>query len=713
MLAGSQSEAETAGMPGAGAGELDLRGLGAALWRKKWKVLVPTLGAAAVALLVVQFITPTYVSEARILVEGRENIFLRPEAEKQVTDRGVIDQEAVTSQVQLVLSRDLARDVISKLKLAERPEFDPLLRGVSPLKVLFGVLGLGKDPLRMTREERVLDSYYDRLSVFQVEKSRVIAVSFQSSDPELAARVANAIAEAYLALQQTAKQAQTRAAGQWLAGEIETLRKRVAEAEAKVEQFRAKSNLFVGANNVTLANQQLTEVNSQLAVARAQKADAEARARLIHDMLRAGKALEASDILNSELVRRLFDQRVAARAQLAEQSSTLLDGHPRIKELRAQIADLDRQLRGEAMLLARSLENESRIAGARVEALSAGLDRLKRQAAASNEQDVQLRALDRDAKSQRDLLESYLAKYRETTARDSIDTAPGDARIISRATVSNIPAYPKKLPIVLIVGLAVLAITSGFVVTQELLGAGVALPVILPLPERARAARRSLFDWIRRDKDTMSDGHPAVGVSLDALVGRLRSSGEAGRRITVLGAELDAATALAAITLSRRLAKDARVVLVDLTRGSVELAAVSSDPGAPGLASLARGEASFGQIITKDRFSPIHLVMAGTVSAEEDVAALVGMPRVAMAFDALARSYDHVMVNAGGAEHATITALAQLAPRAVLIADGLTSPATGIARTRLLAAGFADVTVLPGTREEWNSAVAERHADAA
>jgi Mrp family chromosome partitioning ATPase len=224
-----------------------------------------------------------------------------------------------------------------------------------------------------------------------------------------------------------------------------------------------------------------------------------------------------------------------------------------------------------------------------------------------------------------------------------------------------------------------------------------------------------LFDWIWRDKDTMSDVHPAVGVSLgalDSLVERFRSSDEAGRRITILGAAPDAATALAAITLSRRLAKDARVVLVDLTLGSVELAAISSDPGAPGLAALARGEASFGQIITKDRFSPIHLVMAGTVSAEEDVAALVAMPRVAMAFDALARSYDHVMVNAG-AEDATITALAQLAPRAVLIADGLTSPATGIARARLLAVGFTDVTVLTGTREAWNLAVAERHADAA
>ena len=119
------------------------------------------------------------------------------------------------------------------------------------------------------------------------------------------------------------------------------------------------------------------------------------------------------------------------RAQLAEQSSTLLDQHPRIKELRAQIADLERQMRAEAERLARSLENDAKLASARVEALSASLDQLKQQAASTNEQDVQLRALERDAKSQRDLLESYLAKYREATARDSIGAASPDARIIS------------------------------------------------------------------------------------------------------------------------------------------------------------------------------------------------------------------------------------------------------------------------------------------
>src|SRR5207244_5066272 len=401
------------------------------------------------------------------------------------------EPEAVTSQVQLVASRDRAREIITKNKLAERPEFDPVLQGVSPLKSILALLGVVRDPFSMTPEERVLDAYFERLTAYAVDKSRVIVVEFQSRDPELAARVANSIAEGYLVLQQDARQDQAKAAGQWLSGKIDDLRKKVAEAESRVEDFRSKSSLFVGTNNTTLSNQQMGELNTQLNNARALKSDAESKARLIREMLQSGKPIEASEILNSELIRRLSEQRVTLRGQLAEQSSTLLDGHPRIKELKAQLADLDRQLREEASKISRSLDNDARIAGGRVDGLSASLDQLKRQATSSNGQDVQLRALEREAKAQRDLLESYLAKYREATTRENIDTGPADGRIISRATVSNIPAYPKKLPIVLIATLATLLLSTGLIATGDLLrmtapraGAGFAsAPAVMPAPE--------------------------------------------------------------------------------------------------------------------------------------------------------------------------------------------------------------------------------------
>src|SRR4249920_3249331 len=105
-------------------GDLDLHALGQTLKRKRGWIIVPTVLAAALSITAVNLVTPRYKSEARILIDGRENVFLRPNGERN-EERTALDAEAVTSQVQLVLSRDLAREIIKNNKLADLPEFDP------------------------------------------------------------------------------------------------------------------------------------------------------------------------------------------------------------------------------------------------------------------------------------------------------------------------------------------------------------------------------------------------------------------------------------------------------------------------------------------------------------------------------------------------------------------------------------------------------------
>jgi succinoglycan biosynthesis transport protein ExoP len=663
-------------------GDLDLRAIWKVLLRRKRWVIIPTLVAFALSLLVVNLITPRYKAEARMLIDGRENSFLRPNGERN-DERSSLDPEAVASQVQLVLSRDLAREVIKKNKLAENPEFDPVLRGVSPIKTLLALFGIGRDPLRMTPEERVLDAYYGRLAAYAVDKSRVIVIEFQSRDPELAARVANSIADGYLILQQSARQEQAKAAGQWLSGEIDSLRKKVAEAESRVEDFRSKSSLFIGTNNTSLSNQQLGELNTQLNNARALKSDAESKARLIRGMLQSGKPIEASEVLNSELIRRLSEQRVTLRAQLAEQSSTLLDQHPRIKELKAQLADLDRQLREEAGKISRSLENDARIASGRVEGLSNNLDQLKKQATSSNGDDVKLRALEREAKAQRDVLESYLAKYREATTRETIDAAPSDGRIISRAIVSNTPAYPKKLPIVLIATLATLMLTAGIIATGELLR--------MTAP-RASAAFGSAPPRFAAPVMREIHSEPTADVTgIEHLAGDLLAEGEAARKITVMGTGQNESIMLTALALARLLADSAKVVLVDLSPSSPTLTAVSVDPAAPGLADLMLGEASFGQVITGDRLSPVHLVTAGRSGTDR---ALLQSPRLTIALDALLRVYDHVLLVAGTATDLPAKLLSDQA-RAIVVPDpSMSTDARARLSGQLTAIGFTSVTML-------------------
>jgi len=424
-------------------------------------------------------------------------------------------------------------------------------------------------------------------------------------------------------------------------------------------------------------------------------------------------------VLNSELMRRLSEQRVTLRAQLAEQSSTLLDNHPRIKELRAQLSDLDRQIRDEASKMSRSLDNDARIAGGRVEGLSASLDQLKKQASSSNGQDVQLRALEREAKAQRDLLESYLAKYREANTRENIDAAPADGRIISRAIVSNTPAYPKKLPVVLIAMLATLLLSSGVIVTGELLR--------MTAP-RALAAFVAPSASIRAPAPTASmDPEPVVGetpvvsdapivsnspvvneapematefTEIERLAEDLCRAGEAARKVTILGTASGEGITLTALTLARLMARQARLVVVDLAASSPAISAASVDPDAPGLAELMQGEASFSQIITKDRLSRVHLVSTGRAGSDRG---LLQSPRLTLAIDALLRVYDHVLLDAGTASDLPAELLTAQA-RAVVVPDAsMEQDARGLMCDELKAVGFSDVTMLSGVVQPSNA----------
>ncbi|ARQ01579.1 GumC family protein [Pseudorhodoplanes sinuspersici] len=690
-------------------GELDLRALGLSLWRKKWLILFPALIVGALTVFAVNAITPVYRSEAKISVEGRENVFLRPEAEKSV-ERAAADQETIATQVQVLQSRDIAHQVIRELKLAERPEFDPVRSGPSRLGAILSAFGIGRDQLKMSPEERAMDAYFARLSVVAVDKSRVITVAFQSSDPELAAKVVNAIVDAYLRQTQIAKQEQIKNAAAYLASEIEQLRKTVQDAESKVENFRAKSNLFLGSNSTSLGTQQLGELTTQLAAARAQKADLDAKSRLIRDMLKSGREVESADIVNSDLLKRLVEQRVLLRAQLAEQSSTLLERHPRIQELNAQINALDAQMRGELQRLVLSLENDARIANARIQATNEAIDRLKNQISGSSSQDVQLRALEREAKAQRDLLEAYLARYREATARENIDATPAEARVISRGTVSNVPAAPKKLPIIMIATLATAFMAAAFVLASEILKQA---PAQSPAPafsesENAVSAtpRRSIFSVLKRRKPVPpagiepvlepDSGKTVAGRPIEHLVKAVSERGEAGRRVTVIGAGRNVGTTYTAISLARALAAEGeRVILADLALHAPNLSILSTDPVAPGFAELVRGTASFGDIITRDKFSKVHLIAAGNVAGEAPT--ILTSPRLLVTLEALARNYDHVIVDGGALAEAVPEFFARMAPCAVLVATDIDNAATKNARDQLVAAGFADVLLWLGT----------------
>src|SRR5262249_45322200 len=147
-----------------------------------------------------------------------------------------------------------------------------------------------------------------------------------------------------------------------------------------------------------------------------------------------------------------------------------------------------------------------------------------------------------------------------------------------------------------------------------------------------------------------------------------------------------------------------RVVLIDLAVGAPDIAAISSDPQAPGVAEVVRGTASFGEVITRDKLSRLHLVAAGRIGA--DSAALLAAPRLAMMVEALARTYDYVIIDAGTTFEAAVERLHRLAPRAALVASEQASGPARAARERLAAAGYGEVAVLDGAASAAEAAAA-------
>jgi polysaccharide biosynthesis transport protein len=663
--------------------------------RARW-IIIPTLVAFVAALIFVNIVPPRYTGEAKVLLESRENFYTRPGQERS-EQQPQIDEQAVASQVQVVLSRDLARAAVKRLGLVGNPEFDPLVRGIGPVQRFLIRFGLGNDPYDRAPEERVLDTYYDRLLVYPTGRSRVLTIEFRSKDPELSAQGANTAAELYLDWLEGSKKETARAASNWLGPAIDSLRSRVSQAEAKVEEFRARTGLLVGGNNASISAQHLSDLNTQLAQARSAHADAQAKARLIRDLIRSGQTFEIPDVANNELIRRLIEQRVNLRAQLALESRTLLSEHPRIKELNAQLADHESQIRGATERTTRTLENEARIAGSRVETLQAAIDAQKKIVTGANENEVQLRALEREARAEREQLESFLARYREALARDVENAAPPDARIVSRAVVPLAPSFPKKAPIVTLVTLATLLLAVGVIVARELLSGGGDAPALgwAPAPVRpgvtgpAQPIAPSPRVQPMTEPQPKPDVPPDSGArdtagestqlaqedassdryNFEALLARLSKGKpqDRGRRILVTSVDKGRDAVDMAKGLGRILSQNDRAIVVSVDEN------VTEPTGGLGLTDLVAGEASFSDVIGRGAGLRLHFVPLGQRSAEALSNDQAGLDLAMSAFD---QTYGWVLCVLCDSRDDALLAL--FAPRvdAVVIASNA-DPASG------------------------------------
>ncbi|MEO3998812.1 exopolysaccharide transport family protein [Mesorhizobium sp. CAU 1732] len=655
--------------------DVDLGRLFGSLLRNWFRILLVAIVVTVAAVVLASLATPMYRAETRILIESRE-------ASSSVSDadRPLLDEEAITSQVEVIASTDILREVARKLNLAEHEEFGGSAEP-SALRSFLVMAGLSNDPSRASRDDRVLKALRENLNVYRVDRSRVIDVRFSSSDPQLAAAVPEAVADAYLSFQEQAKRLSNADATRWLQPEIDDLRQRVRQAEARVAAYRGQSDLFVGQNNSVLATQQLSELSSELTRVRATRSAAEGRAEAIRAALQSGAAIDTvADVLNAPLVQRLRERQIQLTSDRADLATSLLGNHPRIRAINAQLAESESQLRTEMGKVLRSFESEASTAEAREQQLLTDLSRLKVESARAGEDEVELRALEREASAERALLESYLARYNEAASRADGTYLPVDARVFSRASVPFEAYFPKVLPIAIAAFVAALLVTAVIILLRELFsgramrpaeGAFIPVEQVVMPPVTAlegdgeeddlRAAsapyEHNDHDLVAYGEDLDSDdalreiADEATPAPVMAERNEL-SIGAAAERLVATGAiraifvSPEGDEAAASSVMVARAVSDAglRVLFLDLTSSGLASASMLESGRYPGITNLLASEAQFADIIRGDLYSDCHVIPMGTA---ETAKAMRAMDRLPIIMSSLTTAYDMVIVECG------------------------------------------------------------------
>ena len=661
------------------------------IWARKQIILLTFAGFMALAVFWLMTTTPTYTVETRVLLAPRSGEISTFDAENMPS---LPDNETLNSEIQVITSRPLVARLIADLGLASNPEFNPALRApgfFGRIAIAFGIRSGNSD----TDIQVVTDVVLSRLEVYQKQGSRVIALVFTSADPRMAAIVPNRLAELYIAQQVEQRTGVNTEATRWLAEQIRELRIKVEESEAAVETFRAQSGLFL-TNGSTLPQQQLTELNSQLSQAEAERAAAQAKLGNARNLLASGSAVNtAAEVLQSPLIQNLRQKEVELRAQIAQMSETLLPTHPRMQESMANLADLEREVEKEVRKVIEALENEARVAGARVNSLRSSLDRLQRRMGQLNQDEVKLRALQRDADTNRALLESFLLRYQQANARAEADTQVANARIVSRAQQPNAPTFPRTgsaLGFASIAGL-IFAFLVAFLIevfqrgfrTGGQIERCTGMPFLGLVPEIESGKAKSL-----PANEVLHDPAGLYAESIRTLQGHVllaRVGDRRARTVLVTSSVSGEGKTATAASLARIFAMGGyRTVIVD---ADMHMPAIPETLGMsrhPGLADLLMGRAAFHHVIRKDPASQVHVIQAGTLVANPTAA--LASSQMHWVMTALQQTYDYVIIDSPAAlAAADAQVLAKLADVTVLAVKWSDTDRKTVARAlKLLAA---------------------------
>ena len=440
-----------------------------AVARRQWRIAALSVAVMlALGALYLLVAPPRYTAMTNILIDQDNSKILY---QGSALERTVEDEARILSQVEVLVSDKVGLAVVDKLNLTKDPVFmdapaDPLQMAKSTIRMMVALfvppqVAIGNDgPRRLA-----LQQLQRNIEVERLNRSYVLSIRFSWSDAAVAAKVAAAVADAYLADQLNSKYEATKMAGGWAQQRMKELQQEALRSDHAVQKFRADHNL-IAASGKLISEQQLSELNSQLITARAETAAAQAKYQRLQAVIDSGQpdAIVAgtldSAIVNDLRLKYLEASRLAA--EIAEKAGPQ---HSQVKRLRNSMAEYRKLIFEELGRIAKSYNGEYQVAKSREESLRGIVGDATGVSVEANETLVQLRELEREAESYKDLYQKFLQRYQESLQQESFPVT--EARIITEAAVPREASGPKKSLVLALCTMLGLALGSGLGVLQE------------------------------------------------------------------------------------------------------------------------------------------------------------------------------------------------------------------------------------------------------
>jgi polysaccharide biosynthesis transport protein len=610
--------------------DFNLNELGRILLRRRLIILGTIAAVLLLTTVWVMQTVPMYTASVHVMLQPRESRVVDVEA---VLSGLPTDIAGMQSEIQVLKSRRLVQRTVEQLGLTEIEEFNGRLRPKSAWKVYLNpktyipdfVLELFRgetktveitDDERAARERAgVVDNFLRNLTVSPEGRSLVIQISFTSEDPRLAADIVNAHADFYIVSQLEAKFEATKRATKWLSERLTDLRDEVVVAEGAVEGYRKNAGLIKG-QSADLTAEEVSELNTLLVQARTRRADAEARLRQMRKLMNTDEGIEsATEVLSSGLIQKLREQEAGVERRAAELAMEYGERHPKMINIRAEIADLRAKIRSEVGKIIQGVRNEVAVEKNREDVLKANVRNLKTEVSRLNEAEVSMRALEREATATRTLFETFLVRYKETSAQE--DFQQPDATIISMADIPRSPSYPnsKMVLIMAFIGSVFLGLLLAFGV--ELLDLG--FRSMEQIEQIMGMAPLGLVPALKSsdNADTYVLENPASAYS-EAIrslhTSLLLSDVDRPPKVVLVTSSLPSeGKSTVCLSLAHLLAGVGQKVVVvdcDLRRPSMHVS--FGAPSRPGLVEFLAGKSTLEEVINKDQNSRAHLIPAGS-----------------------------------------------------------------------------------------------------